>query len=267
VIRLRLWLSLVLVLLSSNAFGNVLYLVEWESKPGAPWSYSAGSPLVDCSVPPSPSGGCALKFVYQAGTYSTSFSGGNAAINLPTPLNELWIGHWNRYSSGFVFNNSGTKMDLISLADKGQYNFRANMAVGWQHNTNTPPSVATNQIVWGPGSQNFTANYYATTNTWVWVEEHFVINTPGQANGIYEFYVDDVLKGRFTNVPYRDSSVTRGWDRFFHTATWGGGGGTVPVTQYWWVDHSVISTTRIGRPGSASGTNVPPNPPVGVVVR
>lgn len=264
--RLRLWLSLVLVLLSSNAFGEVLYLEEWESKPGAPWAYTSGPPNVDCSVPPSPSGGCALQFVYPAGTYSTSFGGGRAEVTFATAYDELWIGHWNWYPSGFVFHPNGTKMDFLILADRGQFNHLGNMAVGWKGSPTAPTSVASNQILWGPTTQDFAVDYTAQTNTWVWVEEHFVINTPGQADGLYEFYVNDVLKGRHTNVPYRDSSVTRGWGSFVHTAEWGGGGGTMPVTQYWWVDHTVISTTRIGRSGSASPVrdSTPPASPVGL---
>ncbi len=258
-ICLRVWLSLVLVLLSSNAFGEVLHRVNWESLPGPPWSYTGGSPSIDCSVTPSPSGGCALRFTYDAGSYSSSFSGGRAQINFPTSYNELWIGHWNRYSSGFVWNGNGTKMDFLVLADKGQFNFHGNMAVGWKGSPSAPTSVTSNQIVWGPTTQDFSVSYTAQTNNWVWVEEHFVINTPGQADGLYEFYVDDVLKGRYTDVPYRDSSVTSGWGTFYHTAEWGGGGGTVPAQQYWWVDQTVISTTRIGRSGSASaGSDITP---------
>lgn len=266
-IRLRLWLSLVLVLLSSNAFAGVLYVVDWEALPGGPWSYTGGSPSVDCTVPRSPSGGCALKFTYNPGSYSTSFSGGRAELNFPTTYNELWIGHWNRYSSGFVWNGNGTKMDFLVLEDPGQFNFRGNMAVGWKGDSNAPGSVASNQIVWGPTTQDFAGNYTAQTSTWVWVEEHFVINTPGQTNGLYEFYVDDVLKVRYTNVPYRDSSVTSGWGTFFHTAEWGGGGGTIPAMQYWWVDHTVISTTRIGRSGSAGSDSTPPSSPVGLRIQ
>lgn len=265
--RLRLWLCLVLVLLSSNAFGQVLYTVEWESKPGSPWAYTGGSPFVDCSVPPSPSGGCALQFVYPAGSYSTSFSGGRAEINFPTTYNELWIGHWNRYSSGFVWNGNGTKMDFLVLADRGQFNFPGNMAVGWKGNQNAPTQVSSNQIVWGPTTQDFSCNYTTTTNEWVWIEEHYRINTPGVSDGVFELYVNGVQKCSYSNVPYRDASVSTGWGTFYHTAEWGGGGGTIPAQQYWWVDHTVISTTRIGPPGAAGGDTTPPASPLGLRVQ
>jgi hypothetical protein len=167
---------------------------------------------------------------------------------------------------GFIWNSNGTKMDMPFLADASQINgnIRGNTSVGWMGSPTAPGLVATNQILWGQQTTNFAINYTATTNKWVWIEEHFVINTPGQADGILEFYVDGDLKGRHTDIPYRDSSMTRGWSTFQHTAEWGGGGGTVPATQYWWVDHTVISTTRIGRPGSGSGDITPPSSPMGV---
>lgn len=261
-------LILALVLLSSDAFGQVLYTADWESFPGAPWvPFSGGVPAIDCTVPASPSGGCALKFTYPAGTYSTSFSAGRAELALPSSPTELWIGHWNRYSSGFVWNGNGTKMDFLVLADRGQFNFPGNMAVGWKGNPNAPTEVASNQIVWGPTTQDFWCGYTATTNEWVWIEEHYRINTPGASDGVFELYVNDAQNCSYSNVPYRDSSVTSGWGTFLHTAEWGGGGGTVPSTQYWWVDHTVLSTTRIGRPGGTPvGDTTAPTPPTGLTV-
>jgi len=258
---------MVLLLWAGAAAAAVLQQVEWESKPGAPWDYTGGAPFIDCSVPPSPSGGCALQFVYPAGSYSTSFSGGRAVVSFASQ-NELWIGAWHRYSSGFVWNGNGTKRDFLVLQDTGAFGFPGNMATGWMGNPSAPSIVATNQIVWGTGTANFPCSYTAVTNQWVWMEEHHVINTPGVADGIFEQYVNGVRVCRYTNVPYRDSSVSTGWGLFYHTAEWGGGGGSIPATQYWWVDHTMISTTPIGVPGGAPPTidTTPPAAPTGLTV-
>ena len=51
-----------------------------------------------------------------------------------------------------------------------------------------------------------------------------------------------------------------------HTAEYGGSGSTLTATQYWWVDHTVISTTRIGRP-SVGGDTTAPVAPASFIVR
>lgn len=261
-------LLFVLFLIPLTSYAAVIETVEWESKPGAPWGYSpgaAGVPTIDaspCGGVPSPSGGSALRLVYPAGTYSTSTGAGTAGIVLSTSQNELYLGHWNCYSSGFVFNLNGTKMDffLPQNADPatGQ---RYNYACGWL--AANGQIGCTNQILWG----NQTINRYCNlgtcarpTNQWYWVEWRVKVNTPGQANGELELWVDDVAKMLHTNVQLLNTNQTGGLNAIIHTGTWGGGGGTIPSTQYWWIDHTVISTTRIGRP-VVGGDTTPPRSP------
>jgi len=263
VIRLRLWLSLVLVLLSSNAFGGVLYQVEWESKPGAPWSFTTGRPNIDCTVPPSPSGGCALRFDYPAGTYSTSFGGGRAEYALPAGQTDLYIGAWMRYSKPFQFHPVGQKANFFILQGGSQCR---NVAFGY----NYLRWSASPQICWGPGTQNNFENLgswdeQAHLLEWHWVEQRVKLNTPGQFDGVAELWIDDVLYLSYTNLPIRAAGDNALWGSMQHTAEYGGGGSTVDQNQYWWVDHTVISTTRIGRPGGAATSDTtPPSPPVGL---
>lgn len=260
-------IGLLLVLWAMPAQAAVLpgFPVEWESKPGAPWDYTSPRPEIDCTVPPSPSGGCALKFNYLGGTYPTSTGVGGRAgnYNLGAEYTELWIGHWNRYSLNFVWNPNGTKMDFIILSAKNISTDGAipNMAVGWKGSSTAPTSVASNQILFNPQTQDFWSSYTAVKNTWFWIEHHLVINTPGQSNGLYEMYVNNVRVNRQPNVPYRGPNQAGvGWRSLVHTAEWGGGGGTFPTMQ-WWVDHTVVSTTQIGMPGGIiQGDTTPPAP-------
>ena len=91
------------------------------------------------------------------------------------------------------------------------------------------------------------------------------LNTPGGADGIAEMWIDDVLHLQYFDVRLRDVGDSAGYGAMQHTAEYGGGGSVVNQNQYWWVDHTVLSTTRIGRPGGpiASTDSDAPTVPVG----
>ncbi len=255
--------------LASVAQAVVIETVEWESKAGGPWSYTGPFPEIDCTMPVSPSGGCALKFTFPAGTYSTSFSGGRAERAMSGET-DLYLGHWSRYSNPFTFNDIATKFDLMGMTTGLNPGSPPNFITVWRGGS----ALGANQIAWDGGTVNWSCNLTNFNvndhlNEWVWVELHFKLNTPGGSDGIYDLWFNDIQCAHYTNIPLRDSSQNYGYALIQHTAEWGGGGGTIPTTGYWWVDHTVISTTRIGRPGSLSavGDSTPPSPPVGLRIQ
>lgn len=267
--RLRLWLSLVLVLLSSNAFGEVLYLGEWESKPGAPWSYNA-PPVIDPAPDggSSPSGGSALKMTFPAGTYATSFSGGRAEYVISGQPTELYMGHWIKWSNPFDWNPIGTKIDYLFMRDPANAaGGRDNFLTMIQNNGTT--LTFTQQLWNAPGTQNRYPNRGSVNiqkNRWYWFEIHGRLNTVGRADGFLEIWVDDVLIMQHSDVTYRTTDTP--WGQYQHSVEWGGGGGTINQQQYLWIDHTVISTTRIGRPGGvATSDTTPPSPPLGLRIQ
>jgi hypothetical protein len=248
--------------LANVAQAEVITTVEWESKPGAPWSYTNGFPTIDCTVTPSPSGGCALKFTYTAGTYSTSFGGGRAEYAISGQPTDLYIGAWMRYSSPFQFHPVGQKVNFFILA--GSNTGCRNVAFGINYTNYS----ATPQICWGTGTYSNYANKSswdktAHLNEWHWYEQRIRVNTPGGSDGIAQMWIDDVLQLEYFNLRLRDVGDTAGLGTMQHTAEYGGGGSVVNQNQYWWVDHTVISTTRIGRPGGASTDSVAPAAPRG----
>lgn len=261
-------ITIAIVLWSLPVQAAVITTVEWESKPGAPWSYAAGqgqniSPpqpgaSIDCTVTPSPSGGCALKFVYPAGTYGTSFGGGRADYAIAGQPTDLYIGAWMRYSSPFQFHPIGQKVNFFNLVG---VNACRNVAFGFSNGTYS----ATPQICWGGGTYNNYANRSgwdknAHLNEWHWYEMHIKLNTPGGADGVAEMWIDDVLHLQYFNLRFRDVGDTAAFGAMQHSAEYGGGGSTINQTQFWWVDHTVISTTRIGRPGGSGADLTSPGP-------
>ena len=252
-------------LLTGSALAAVINQQEWSSKPGWPWSYTAGRPSIDTTTS-SPSGGGTLRFTYDAGTYSSSTVGGTATYET-FGKTDLYVGHWMKWSSPFNWNPIGTKMDYLILADTNANGFRDNFLFMVQNSGNT--LTFTQQLGAAPGTQNRNANISSQTfqlNRWYWFEFHVRLNTVGQANGLLEAWVDNTLVMSHNNVTYRTYNST--WGIFQHSPVWGGGGGTISQQQHFWVDHTVISTTRIGSPGGApAGDSTPPTSPSGIAVQ
>ena len=242
----------------------VITTVEWESKPGAPWSYGSAQTDIDCAMPPSPSGGCAFRITYPAGTYSTSFSAGRTEFSFGGNPLEVYLGAWMRYSDPFTFHPIGHKVNFFILT--GPNPGCRNIATGYGYDK----LGGAPQICWGIGTKSYSQNvrswdHHAHLGEWHWYEMRVKVNTPGLADGIMQVWIDDLLYIDYSNVPFRDVGDNAGWGTIQHTGEWGGGGGTITQTGYWWIDHTVLSTGRIGMPrsGSASTDSVAPVAPAG----
>jgi hypothetical protein len=254
-------------LLTGSALAAVIETVEWDTKPGGSWSYTVDRPDID-NTTNTPSGGGALRMTYPAETYSTSTGGGRAEYVIPGQPTELYMGHWMKWSSPYTWNPIGTKIDYLFMRDPavpsgGRDNFLTMVQ-------NAGSTLVFTQQLWNaPGTQNRYPNRGSVTfqlNRWYWFEIHARLNTVGRADGLLEIWVDDVLIMQHNDVTYRTTNTP--WGAYQHSPEWGGGGGTIPQNQYFWVDHTVISTTRIGSPGGgAGGDTSPPSRPVGLTFR
>jgi hypothetical protein len=252
--------------LANVAQAAVITTAEWESKPGAPWTYAKTD--IDCTVPKSPAGGCALRITYPAGTYSTSFSAGRAEYGLGGDPTEIYVGAWMRYSNPFTFHPIGHKVNIFYLA--GSNPGCRNTGAGYANDR----LAGAAQICWGKGTTNYfqnvgSWNHHAHLNEWHWYEMRIKVNTPGGSDGIIQIWIDNTLYVNYSTVQLRNVGDTAGIRYMQHTGEWGGGGGTITQTGFWWIDHTVISTTRIGMPGGAgtSTDSVAPAAPVGITVR
>ncbi len=256
------WLLAVMALCvwAGNAHAVVLETNEWSNRTQAGWAYNA-PPVID-NTTNTPAGGGALKMTYQPGTYSTSTGGGRAEFSGLSGT-ELYVGHWFKYSPDFVFNPFSTKIDYMWVnSNQIATNSLAAFTIREQNQGRLfaiDVSIQGNgQLASIPHTVYAAANPRLQTNKWYWLEYHVrmndVIGTSGSLadvvpNGVLEVWLDDVLQGSWSNLRWRDGA-NRTWKYFLHSPEWGGGGGTIPATQYMWFDHTVISTTRIGMPAT-----------------
>ena len=260
---------------AGNAQAVVIETNEWSTRTQAGWAYNV-PPVID-NATNTPAGGGALKMTYQPGTYTVSTGGGRTQFDRLNHT-ELYVGHWFKFSPGFTFNPFSTKIDYMWVAQPqlntggvGSFTIReqyqgAILAID--------VTIQGNGQLRVPGIPHTVYTNGATrilTGQWYWLEYHVRMNdvtgssgSPADVvpNGLLEVWINDVLQGSWSNLRWRDKPENT-WKTFLHSPEWGGGGGTIPAEQYMWFDHTVIATTRIGRPTSSPpGDTTAPRSPV-----
>ena len=90
--------------------------------------------------------------------------------------------------------------------------------------------------------QNKNLSTKITAGTWHQFETYMKLNTIGQSNGIWKWWLDGVLIGDYENMQFINSSQSSGfWGRSMDLV-WGGQGGTAKTrTDYVWFDHMYMS--------------------------
>jgi hypothetical protein len=221
-----------------------------------------------------------------------------------TPTSEIWITYYNRMSGGFQVAGGGGVSGVVT---KGLYTFMRSptkcVVQGSGGSITQAPCGspgALNQIngwssayMWGgrqmvmgaQGIKDAPTPYSTQTlqhniqvfnqpdNKWICYEWHFKLNTPGQANGLYEQYATNVTDGGPAIL------TTRYMNREFLGAT---PNDIMPSDAQWfrmrnyrqdglgqmWYDNQTVSTTRIGCTGggnTAPSDTKAPAGPIGLV--
>lgn len=112
------------------------------------------------------------------------------------------------------------------------------------------------------GNRSGTTQVFATANAnrWYCVEHHVRLNTPGQSNGIEEFWVDGNLEARRADLNFVASYTQYAINAVFFENWWNTGS---PRLQERYFDNIVVSTQPIGCLGTAPTA---PRPPANVRV-
>ena len=255
------------------ASAAVIETNEWDNLTRPNWFYGGRPVEIDFGAAP-PSGGGALKFRFGPGSQTESISGGIARYALQQNYQELYVGHWIKWSSNWLWHPVASKMDYF-YSYPGSDGFGSNVLTAvYGNSTNTGGcrggALQTVQRIWSSGSYNMPQNGNPNfcPGQWYWVEWHLKMNTPGSANGIYEFWVNGVLISSVFDMAVAAPGANGFWQDAQHSPEYGGGGSaTLPVEQNIWVDHTVLSTTPIGVPGGPPPPDTtPPSPPTNFTV-
>jgi len=100
--------------------------------------------------------------------------------------------------------------------------------------------------------------------TWHCIEVHAKLNTPGESDGEFEFWMDDVLQAGRSNYNWRYSWQDYGINTVMISDHWAAGS---PAGQERYIDALVIATVRIGCLGATISDPAAPMPPFNVRVQ
>lgn len=100
-------------------------------------------------------------------------------------------------------------------------------------------------------TDNLGANALVTRGLWQRVELELISNTPGQPDGIVRAWLTDYDRdGRlvgsprkileYTDIEFASAGQSNVWESVTWYPIWGGVGGTVPATQYQWMDRLAL---------------------------
>jgi hypothetical protein len=108
---------------------------------------------------------------------------------------------------------------------------------------------------------------------WYKLSWYVKLNTSGSANGIARAWVNDVLQFEYTDVELRKNGggAESNWGtRNFWLSNllpiWGGHGETKDQSDFFYMDHAIVSTTPIGG-GSTDALQKEPNPPNKLIIK
>lgn len=95
----------------------------------------------------------------------------------------------------------------------------------------------------------------AHVNQWYCVEAHVRLNDAGQANGIFEFWINDQLEARKEGLNWVGAYDAYGINAVLFDNYWNDG---APQTQERYFDNIVVSTQRVGCGTPQGGGSTPP---------
>ncbi len=155
-------------------------------------------------------------------------------------LSSNWYGQssgTNKIGYVWVHNNPS-----VFLVAHGQ----ANGLLSWEVDLQNVPTGAARLTA------NLGQNSAVTRGLWQRVEMELVANTPGTADGVVRLWLTSYNSGgrpiggpikilEYRNIEFTDASQSNVWQSVTWYPVWGGVGGTLPATQYQWMDRLAVA--------------------------
>ncbi len=191
----------------------------------------------DPTAPASPEG--VLQFLYPAG-----FRGGSAPglsqFVIRKPVTSLYISMWVKLSSNFDGHRSNTNKIFHMWIAGGNKLFVSAEGEGARR---LQPQIRL-QGVTDPRARllpNEARGAEVARGRWQRWEFMLAVNTPGQANGRAQWWIDGRKVSDHRDIRLLEPGQRPAWQQFQLSPTWGGGGANVSRDMYLWVDEVYIS--------------------------
>lgn len=250
-------LTLAFFILPYFVHAGVLVSSSFENGYGQFDSNYGGSEIVADAT--APNGKYSLRFNFTA-----NFPAGNAP-DIVSSYNfadqeEVYIKYYVKYSSNWVDEPLTNKMVYIWFGDhlnKPNLPFMGRSQYGDGVWAVLQAGGSIPEQVW------FGNNFTLTYGVWHKIVLRVKMNTGGNHNGIFQAWVDDVLRINASNGYFRNSGDSYGVTAVHMTPVYGGGINTGNSLQYMWFDDIIVQTTPFG----ASPTSIPPAAPTRLTIQ
>ena len=178
--------------------------------------------------------------------YPQGFRGGRspglAQVAFRRPVRDLYLSLWIKLSPNweghrsntnkmfFLWVNGGNRV-FVSAEGKGQNRLQPQIRLQGRDIPDQRPRLPPNVQ---PGAE---------VRRGVWQRWELVVspNTPGANDGRIRWWIDGQLVSDYRDVGFIRSGEGVRWDQLQWSATWGGGGDSVPADQFIWWDHVYVS--------------------------
>ncbi|MGE0352558.1 MAG: hypothetical protein AB7Q69_04895 [Gemmatimonadales bacterium] len=209
------------------------------------------------SAPQSPDSVIQTRFQtgLQAGTAPVDWGGWDiAGSGAAGQKSKMYISMWVRIVGPDYENQaSGTKVGFIAFGrppssgsnegtfwlDNGSGSQRVQSSFKMQFREQGIPQP--NGQVTRNLTQNLTGASLMTAGSWHRWEAVLILNTAGQANGIFKMWIDGTPVMDYSDVTYVTSAYNNGFNLFKWNPTWGGSGGNRTRDDLIQIDHVYIS--------------------------
>lgn len=198
--------------------------------------------------------GKSLRILYPKGSVGPSQGGAQWLVNLPKSFEELYVSFRVKFGTGFDFvkggkipglgggkNNTGGTKPTGTDGWSGRMMWRSGGdAVQYLYHPDQP-TIYGEDLFWNIGGQKAWV-----PGQWAEVEHRFVMNTPGQKDGIVQGWWNGALALERKNIRFRDVS-TFAIDVFYFSTFFGGSTSDWAATkdEHTYFDDFVISTGPI----------------------
>ncbi|MCA9598971.1 MAG: hypothetical protein KC776_36930 [Myxococcales bacterium] len=253
---------------SGGSAGEIILKVDFEPAPTGPytksamdlewtglkWAQGLTEGRVDIVEGAEAHSGKSLRILYPKGGVGPGEGGAQWLVNLPKSFDELYVSYWVKFGTGFDFVKGG-KIPGLGGGANNTGGSKPDGTDGWS-----------GRMMWRTGGDAVQYLYHPDQPTiygedlgydiggqrsfvpgeWVQVEHHFVMNTPGQHDGIVEAWWNGQKAMERTDIRYRDVD-TFAIDVFYFSTFFGGSGADWAATkdEYTYFDDFVISTGPI----------------------
>jgi hypothetical protein len=161
----------------------------------------------------------------------------------PEPQTEVWLQFWFMWSAGYDFNGIRNKMFYQWIGPGSSNNHFIYTSGGGGHVGFEMQGAES-----GTWESNTGYDPFIDSGVWYKGKAHFVLNSPGADDGVFQLWIDDGLVIDLADVRYRAADEgDKGFHEMSITPVYGGmGGGDVSHDQYLYVDLTILSATDPG---------------------